>query len=166
VPRRMKPTSLLASLLFALLALAPLAAADLDESVASARVRTVNSETGDGCEGPNGSEGRLAEASIRLTDEEEIFARFSQSCTAWDHSADPDDPNGFVWYGKTESGDVSLGRRHDGNQGPYASVYWHDHQETFDAWESHWCGSGVYVAGPALHLGCTPVRIPMAPALP
>lgn len=150
------------AVLLALLAFAPLAAADQDESVGPARVRTVNAETGDGCGGSNGSESRFAEASLRATDEEEIFVRFSQYCNAWDNSAQ----HGFDSYGKNEGGDVTAGRRHDGNQGPYASAYWNDHQETFDVWESHWCGSGVYVAGPAIHLGCTPVRVPMAPALP
>lgn len=159
-----------AALLLTLSLLAPLAAADQDEAVGPASVRTQNARTGDGCgEGGNGSESRHAEARVDLTPHESVVVLFTQSCAAWNQTWD-DGAGGEVFArGTMDSGTLMVGRMSDQNAGPVAQAGYHDQRDESSWGSGRQCWSYAYVAGPAVSPGCYPAdagRAPMAPVLP
>ena len=161
---------LAAALLLTLSLLAPLAAADQDEAIGPASVRTQNARTGDGCaEGGNGSESRYAEARVDATPHESVVVLFSQSCYAWNYTYDDGMGGEINDRGTSDNGVVMAGRSSDGNAGPVVQAGYMDakHQTSW-AGDSRNCWSYAYLSGPGVSLGCYPDggRWPMAPELP
>jgi len=146
--------------------LLPVALADQTVSQGPATVKTVNYVWGDGsCEaGHNGGVQRSANARVQLTQHESLYADASSSCSSYSW----DDGRGNWDQMTTSYLGVSAGRQTDNSVGPYATAGWYDNNETAPWGQNHFCGSNVYVSGPAVFLGCWPDGNPppMLPVLP
>lgn len=153
------------ALLLALVALAPLAAADQDVEVGTAYVLTQNGAWGDGdCElGGDGGQSRHARAGVGLTPHDEVAVVFSQNCNTAEWS------DGYDSYSdESSSGSVQVGRFADDNPGPVVQANWMDQRYDWGPFEGRTCFTSLYASGPGVSLGCLPnrERWPMAPALP